>query len=261
MFRQRLLTVMVLIPLVLFVLYFANLWFLEFVVLLFVIAGGWEWAKLVPIQWFVSQLIFIGCLLLVVYFSGFILQIWLYMGLVFWVAILLAVITYPASQNIWGYRWIVGGTCLLLLPLFANTVTAVYEYPQGKFLMVYLFGLVWATDIGAYLVGKRWGRHKLIPRVSPGKTIEGALGGLLLALLVATTGYLLFKPNFMLGWFMQAVATVLISMVGDLSISLLKRRCKLKDTGTVFPGHGGVLDRLDSLIAAAPFFYYGLTYI
>ena len=97
--------------------------------------------------------------------------------------------------------------------------------------------------------------------MSPGKTVEGALGGFLLTMLVATIAYFYFNPPAMVNWYAIAVGTTLISMLGDLFISMLKRRCKLKDTGHVFPGHGGVLDRLDSLIAAAPFFYFGLSFL
>ena len=142
------------------------------------------------------------------------------------------------------------------------TLVAIYQQAQGKQLVVYLLFLVWAADTGAYLAGKRWGRHKLIPAVSPGKTIEGTLGGMLLALLVAYLGTYYFNPHSAVIWYAIAGGIALISIVGDLFISMLKRRSKLKDTGSIFPGHGGVLDRIDSLIAAMPLFYYcGLFYL
>ena len=101
----------------------------------------------------------------------------------------------------------------------------------------------------------------MIPHVSPGKTIEGATGGFAMAMLVSLVGYVYFKPAHALIWFVVAVCTILISMLGDLFISMLKRRCHLKDTGQLIPGHGGVLDRLDSLLAATPLFYFGLRFI
>ena len=114
---------------------------------------------------------------------------WLLSGLLLWGFILIAVLTFPASESYWGYRTLVGGACLLLLPLSVSTFVSIYQHPQGKDLIVYLLCIVWATDIGAYLAGKLWGRHKLIPTVSPGKSVEGAMGGFVLAFVVAVVGY------------------------------------------------------------------------
>lgn len=261
MFRQRLLTFLVLVPLVLLAIYYANMWAFGSVVLLFVVVGGWEWTQLVPINSLMSKFLFILALLLVVGYSMHELHYWLICGLVLWVLNLLAVLTFPASQTFWGHRVLVGGSCLLLLPLFANSMIAIFQHTQGRQLITYILCLVWATDTGAYLAGKYWGCNKLIPRVSPGKTVEGTLGGFLLAMLVAIIGYYYFKPHSAVIWYAVAVGTALISMLGDLFISMLKRRSKLKDTGHLFPGHGGVLDRIDSLIAALPLFYYGLPFV
>ena len=261
MFRQRLLTSLVLVPLVLLLIYYANIWVLTAVVLLLVMVGGWEWLQLIPIHHWVSKVGFILALLLTVYISSHWLHDFLITGLVFWGLILLAVLTYPASEVLWGYRMIVGIACLLLLSLFARTIAAIYQHEQGKDLIVYVLCLVWATDIGAYLAGKCWGRHKLIPLVSPGKTVEGALGGGVFVMAVSIIGYFYFKPESTAIWYTIAFSTALISMLGDLFISMLKRRSKLKDTGHIIPGHGGILDRLDSLIAAVPLFYFGLCYL
>lgn len=260
MFKQRLLTALVLVPLVLFSIYYANTWLLGAVVLLFIMVGGWEWSQLIPLSRALTRVLFIGLLLAALWLSMHWFDKALMAGLILWGGILVAVLMYPASTVVWGYRPIVGGACLLLLPLFASTIAALYQHPQGRDLIVYLLSLVWATDIGAYVAGKCWGRHKLIPRVSPGKTMEGMLGGFLLAMLIALVGLMYFGPVSALHWFMVSAGTVLISMLGDLFISMLKRRCQLKDTGHIFPGHGGVLDRIDSLIAALPLFYCGLSW-
>jgi phosphatidate cytidylyltransferase len=120
--------------------------------------------------------------------------------------------------------------------------------------------LIWLADSAAFFVGRRWGRHRLAPRVSPGKTWEGVCGALLAVPLVALP----------LAWLpVRAPATapqllalcacaVLASVVGDLFESQMKRRAGVKDSGALLPGHGGVLDRIDSLTAAAPLFYLGL---
>ena len=261
MFRQRLLTSLVLIPLVLLAIFYAKLWFLSVIVGLLVVAGGWEWLQLIPIQSIINKIFFIMALIMLVGLCPHWFDQWLLSGLVFWGLITLAVLTFPASQTTWGNRTVVGGSGLFLLPLFASALAAIYQQAQGPPLIVYLLCLVWATDIGAYLAGKRFGRHKLIPLVSPGKTMEGASGGILLAMLVALIGYFYFKPDSPVIWYFMALVTVLISMVGDLVVSMLKRRSKIKDTGAIFPGHGGVLDRLDSLIAAAPIFYFFLSFL
>ncbi len=113
--------------------------------------------------------------------------------------------------------------------------------------------MVWAADVGAYFAGRRFGRVKLAPAVSPGKTWEGVLGGLLAALLVAWCGSWLLgmSSGLMLP---VALSLALISVLGDLTVSLFKRNAGLKDSGSLFPGHGGVLDRVDGVSSAVPLF-------
>lgn len=119
--------------------------------------------------------------------------------------------------------------------------------------------IVWCADIGAYFVGRQFGRTKLAPRVSPNKTWEGVGGGIVLASLAGLGAALLLDlPWVMLG--MVAAAMALISVVGDLSVSLLKRWVGVKDSGVLLPGHGGVLDRFDGVTAALPFFALGLQF-
>ena len=260
MFKQRLLTALVLIPLVLAIIYYANIWIMELVVLILVVAAGWEWTKLVPLNSLLFKLLFIPVLLFFIVLSSIWLKLYLVVGFLLLVLILLAVLTFPNSEAYWGQRIFVGLASLIILPLFANSLGAIYQYPQGKSLFVYLLVLVSVTDSGAYLVGKRWGRNKLIPKVSPGKTIEGAAAGLILAMLVAGMGYFYFDYNLNFIWFFLAFVTALVSILGDLFISMLKRRVKLKDTGSILPGHGGILDRIDGLIVALPLFYAGFSW-
>ena len=130
------------------------------------------------------------------------------------------------------------------------------EQPRGQLVVFLLLLIIWASDIGAYFSGKQFGRHKLAPVISPNKTWEGVYGGLALALLVAwlwsgpITGLGIALPALVV----MTVATGLTSVGGDLFISLHKRTVGVADTGTFFPGHGGILDRYDSLLAGAPFF-------
>lgn len=258
MFRQRLLTTLVLVPLVLFVIYYANNWIFTALILVLLLVCGIEWLSLIPINRLWLKIIFIALLLMIIWLNHYNFSCWLWAGMILWGLILVAVLSFPTTQRIWGHSWVTTVAGLLLLPLFAQSMLKVYHQSQGKGLIVYLLFLVWAADIGAYLAGKQWGRHKLIPVVSPGKTVEGALGGFILSMLVALGGYSYFQPTAAVNWFIIAVATTLMSMLGDLFISMLKRRSKIKDTGYLLPGHGGILDRLDSLIAALPLFYCGL---
>ncbi|MCL9683363.1 phosphatidate cytidylyltransferase [Legionella maioricensis] len=261
MFMQRLITTLVLVPLVLLILFYAPAWFLGGVVLLILLVAGRECWGLIPLNTLAFQIGFLVLLVFGLWACGYLFSYWLILGLVVWALNCIAILTFPNSQHYWGYPAVVAGVCFLLLPLFLQSLIHLYYLPQGKTLLVYLLFLIWASDIGAYITGKRWGKHKLIPQVSPGKSWEGVAGGVILAMVVAVIGFICFKPNYIVCWFGLALATVIISIFGDLFISILKRRCHLKDTGTLIPGHGGILDRLDSLIAALPLFYFGLTYI
>lgn len=261
MFRQRLFTSILLIPLVLFAIYYANSWIFTALIVALLLFCALEWLPLIPVKGLGLKFIFIAALLAITWLSHFDFKALLVLGLITWGLLALAVLYFPKSQRIWGHSWLVFLMGLLVLPLFAQSMLRLYDQGQGKDLIVYLLFLVWAADIGAYSVGKQWGRHKLIPLVSPGKTIEGALGGLIFSLLIALASYYYFQPSHGLRWFLLAIIITLISMLGDLFISMLKRRSHVKDTGHLLPGHGGVLDRLDSLIAATPFFNYGLVFL
>lgn len=139
-----------------------------------------------------------------------------------------------------------------LLPAWV-ALSWLLSFTHGAWLLVWMIAIVAAADTGAYFTGKAVGRRKLAPQLSPGKTLEGLAGGLLAATVVAVTGAWL--AGFALWHF--AIAGPLIaavSVVGDLAVSACKRNAGLKDTGRVLPGHGGVMDRIDSLVAAAPVF-------
>jgi phosphatidate cytidylyltransferase len=130
---------------------------------------------------------------------------------------------------------------------------------EGPAWTLFVLLMVWAADTGAYFAGSRWGRRKLAPRISPGKSWEGLFGGLLVSLLLAAASV----PMLDLAWWqlpqllMLVMLTVLVSIAGDLFESLMKRHADVKDSGDLFPGHGGLLDRLDSVFAALPVFAVG----
>lgn len=148
----------------------------------------------------------------------------------------------------------------VLVPAFvalARLQISADGFARGPLLVLWLILMVCAADIGAYFAGRAWGRHKLSPRVSPGKTWEGALGGLLMVALMATAGAVNFGlPPLAVAVFGLGVG--IFSIVGDLTESMFKRAASLKDSGTLLPGHGGLLDRIDSVTAAAPLYALGL---
>ena len=134
---------------------------------------------------------------------------------------------------------------------------------DGGLVLLYLLTLVWLADIGAYFAGRKFGKNKLAPSISPGKTWEGVIGGIVVNLLWMSLIYWLSDDWLEIGlslYLVIGVATILVSIVGDLFISILKREAGVKDSGRLLPGHGGILDRVDSVIAATPVFVSGLVF-
>jgi phosphatidate cytidylyltransferase len=185
------------------------------------------------------------------------------LGLAWWGVAALWVIDYQRGRRrgiLLGRPLLAGAIgWLVLLPSWLAVVALHGEPARGPALVLILLCVIWGADTGAYFAGRRLGKHKLASRVSPGKTWEGALGGLVTVLAVGPIGGAwIGLGGGDLGWFVVLCAlTVPVSIVGDLTESLFKREAGVKDSGSSIPGHGGVLDRIDSLTAAAPFFAIG----
>jgi len=151
----------------------------------------------------------------------------------------------------------------LYIPFLLSHVLLLFQLPSGRRWIFFLFFVIFAGDTGAYYVGHRWGRHKLWPAVSPGKTVEGAVGGLLSSLATALlVGKLLLSLGESGITFLLSLGLViaLAGQMGDLMESMIKRVSRVKDASSILPGHGGLLDRLDSLIFAFPLTYYGVLF-
>ncbi|MBD9356138.1 phosphatidate cytidylyltransferase [Methylomonas albis] len=162
-----------------------------------------------------------------------------------------------------------GWLVLLSAWMFLSKLRAYY----GPGMVLYFLILIWAADISAFFAGKKWGKDKLAPEISPGKTVQGMYGALVSALICSIGlrvyyGFDAFQGEqpelavlMTIDLAILSILTVLISIYGDLFFSLIKRKKGVKDSGTLLPGHGGILDRVDSIIAAAPFFYAGIILI
>lgn len=161
----------------------------------------------------------------------------------------------PLDQLIFRLGWQVLG--LLYLPLLLGHLVLLRQLPDGRGWVFLVLFAVMACDSMAYFTGVSFGKHKLYPAVSPKKSIEGGLGGLVGACLGVWLAAALFLPAFQIGHvILVGLLLGVAGQVGDLFESLLKRACGVKDSGGIFPGHGGILDRLDSLLFAFPLAYY-----
>ena len=151
--------------------------------------------------------------------------------------------------------WICGA--LVLIPAYLAIMSL---YSLQPALLLFVLIIVWVADIGAYFTGKRFGKVKLAPKISPGKTWEGVFGGLL-AVAVLTLVRARWQEIDIAVLLPFCLAVAIISIIGDLTVSMFKRNAGVKDSGRLFPGHGGVLDRIDSVTAAAPLFALGISWV
>ena len=276
MLKQRIITVLWLVPLVLGAIFLLPVEYFSWALVAVLLIAGKEWGKIIDSQCQATQWSFaltIGILLaglnwLVptgdIWFRGQLHPIFLgviSVGALWWAFSLFMVFSYPKSAGFWQKSPMLKSMFgqLTLLPCFASLIALkALSTPNDPYfggMLVFLVMLVvWATDSGAYFAGKALGRNKLMPNVSPAKTIEGLLGGLLTTMIVVV-GVMQMSPEQELGLVVAVTLfTALASALGDLSESMFKRVAKIKDSGSILPGHGGVLDRIDSLTAALPVF-------
>jgi len=225
-----------------------------------VLAGAWEWSAFLRIANWPGRLLYVAAI------AALLDGIW---QLTRTPQMLFTVLTVTAVWWTLAFTWIVLAPrrvapwsaalagAFALVPAWLALSHLRLTAPRGAEWLLFVFLLVWMADIGGYVFGRRYGRLRLAPRVSPGKTWEGVLGGIALSAVVAFAGSTWFDvPP---GYFVPlCLGVVAFSIVGDLTESLLKRYAGVKDSGTAFPGHGGVMDRIDSVTAAAPLLLFGL---
>jgi phosphatidate cytidylyltransferase len=269
MLKWRILTAVVLIPLLVAALFYLPLGWIIVLFGFFIAAAAWEWTALVGLRRPFAKMVYFVCLLTfgtagiysVLQQPSLIVSI-LSAAVLWW---LWALIELFSRQDINKGMFatltgrIVGGFLVLIPPWVASVylLAADHERPRA---LLFLFVLVWTADTVAYFAGSAFGRTKLAPHISPGKTVEGVVGGVVGVVLLAwLCGTMVWKydTGMLMPWIGLAAVTALFSVVGDLTESKLKRIAGVKDSGGLLPGHGGVLDRIDALTAAAPVFVLG----
>jgi phosphatidate cytidylyltransferase len=259
MLKQRIITALILLPIALCGFFLLEGSAFALFIGLVVTLGGWEWARLAGFNEQSMRVAYAAAVALMLFVMHLLpgLAPWILgASVLWWGTATYLVLTYPRSSDHWASaacKLVIG--LLILLPAWQGLVLIKQE-PLGNWLIMAVMVLVWGADIGAYFSGRAFGKRKLAPLVSPGKSWEGVYGGLALSLIITVlVGFFrdwtvaeLFKG------LIGAALIVFISVVGDLTESMFKRQSGIKDSSNLLPGHGGVLDRIDSLTAAIPVF-------
>lgn len=216
-----------------------------------------EWTKLMPKQRMpIRFVLLVLSLTMISLLLPKIWVLWWALSVLIWLLALAWVRQYPTSTNWYGKRLMTMGVVILTAAITAMF----YLWQQSPWWLMYVFILVWCVDSGAYFVGRRFGKTKMAPEVSPNKSMEGLYGGFTIGMGVAlfiSLYWLKYTGSVLLVFMLLSGVTIMASVLGDLFESMLKRRAGIKDSGTVLPGHGGVLDRIDSLLSATPIFALG----
>ena len=263
MLRQRVLTALVLAVLAVWGVYGLPPAVFSAVVAVLVLLAAWEWSRLTHLFRPVARAAYVLVVAAAIAGlsgagAGAVFAV-LVAALLWWLAAFVWVLRFPAGSGLWQAGWLppaVAGL-LVMVPTWAAIATVHRAFGPSYLLTVFL--LVWGADIGAYFAGRRWGRHKLAPQVSPGKTWQGFAGALAVAAVVTGVATWYFQAS---PWFpLVCFAAVLASVLGDLVESMFKRLADVKDSSQLLPGHGGILDRVDSVTAAAPVYAAGLLVI
>jgi phosphatidate cytidylyltransferase len=260
--KKRIITAIILIPLVILAVF--KLPFLPFILIMAALTafGAWEWSNFLGWKPFMLRFFYVVMVLwLLMGVSAILAYYTLFIACVFWLFAAFWIIQYARYKttfvNTMSMKAISG--LLVLIPCW-ESFAILKAQSNGGSLILLLFLFVWVADTSAYFIGRRYGKHLLIPNVSPGKTIEGFIGALLTSVILGVgTALLCHLPaNYWIFWILLVVVTTVYSVLGDLFESMMKRSVGLKDSGKLLPGHGGLLDRIDSLTAAAPIFTLGV---
>jgi len=272
MTRTRLLAALVMAPVAIAaILLLPTEWMVALAAVMF-LAGLWEWFELAGIEDSLSRTVLLvanlGLMVAIVWgsrastgFSMALLQVATIVGVIWWLLALVWLGRYKFASDDAGYARALklAAGALAVIPAWCALAWIHASEPNGHRWLLAALMIVWAADTGAYFAGRKFGKHKLAPRVSPNKTIEGMIGGVIAGVVVGL-GFALFAgatPAQLPVVALVALVAVLFSVIGDLFESLLKRHAGVKDSGHLIPGHGGILDRIDGVLAALPVFALG----
>jgi len=272
MLLQRVLTALILIPLVVWGVLAADHWLFAAMVAAVMLLCAWEWARLAGLKTLLLQLLYVllcGMLIAALWFiaTDRVFHFLILAAAGIWLGMALALFSWRHRVlHKAAFQPFILGLGMLLLTAAWQALVSLHKLPDiGPKLTLGLLILIWIADSAAYFTGKAFGRHKLAPVLSPGKTLEGMAGALFFAALWGVLMFvLLFQAPAISTGYMITIAlllsllTAIVSVAGDLFESLVKRRADMKDSGHLLPGHGGIWDRIDSLIASAPVFVAGL---
>ena len=279
MLLKRIITALVLASLIALAVFKLPMEYFSLVIGLITLLAAWEWSNLAGLTSLVKRVLFLLVLILPmlgIHFWTQILEVvaqtvdwpdvrdysgileWLVIPpVLFWILVMILIRNTPTGVlNLKlkiRYKVLIGWFILLSAWMFLSRLRAFY----GTEMTMYFLILIWSADISAYFAGKKWGTTQLAPEISPGKTVAGMYGALISGFVCAVVLSMIYGFKLMIAadFVLLSVLTVLISIYGDLFVSVVKRQHGVKDSGSLLPGHGGVLDRVDSLIAAIPFFY------
>lgn len=280
MLKQRIITALILAPLALFAILYLPLFSFQIMIALVMGLGAWEWSSMSGMTRAFTKsayaiLVVVICLVLsfmlptdLIWFQGQLNSLYTYilsLAAIWWVVSLAMIIAYPSYSSAWYTSKVLRGIFgfFTLIPTWVAVITlrtSLYDIDPyyGASLIFYVLGIVWAADIGAFFVGVKFGKHKLRPEVSPGKTLEGLMGGVFASSAIIAFAAMHYQVDPSRIWLhiLVGALTVGVSALGDLNESMFKRCAGIKDSGKLLPGHGGIMDRIDSLTAAFPVFAF-----
>lgn len=254
MLRNRIITALILAPVVLGGVCYLNAFWFGLMFWTIAAFAMYEWAGLLELQGKIWRWVYVACfglVVLAIHGLPVVHEPLLFAGLLIWLLAACAVLLFPRFVGLFRSPWLLGPLGLAIGGIAWLALTRIHALPEGSWWLLWMFVLVWGADVGAYFAGKQFGQRRLAPEVSPGKTWEGALGGLLLAGIVCGTAVMLWQDS-PFYWLAVCIFLIGVSIFGDLFESLLKRATGVKDSGTILPGHGGMLDRIDSILAVVP---------
>ncbi len=254
MLRYRVITGLVLAPLAIGAVFYLDT--LAFAVVFWCVAAAavYEWAGLLGLQHVAARVAYVSayglCAVALWYLPAWHVPLML-AGVIVWLCACVAVLTYPRLKDLYANAALLAPLGLFIGSVGWVALVGIRQVEQGSWWLLFMFGVVWGADVGAYFAGRAFGKRPLAPHVSPAKTWEGVAGGALLPGIICGAAVMLWQPQ-PLFWLGVTLLLVGVSVFGDLFESLLKRATGIKDSGTLLPGHGGMLDRIDSILAVLP---------